>query len=115
MARILVTGGAGFVGSHLVDKLVLAGHEVRIYDSLDRQVHGNSAAPNVPPHAELVVADVCDRSALRKALEGVEIIFHMAAQVGVGQSMYEVTRYVAANSLGAATLLDIVANERSRF
>jgi len=115
MARILVTGGAGFVGSHLVDSLVLRGHRVRIYDSLDAQVHGRFPTPNVPAQAELVVGDVCDRSALRKALEGVDIIFHLAAQVGVGQSMYEVARYVAGNSLGAATLLDIVANDRSNL
>jgi dTDP-L-rhamnose 4-epimerase len=115
MSKVLITGGAGFVGSHLVDALVERGHSVRIYDSLDPQVHGSSPRPRVTAGVELIVADVCDRSALRKAMEGVEVIFHFAAQVGVGQSMYEIIRYVSSNTLGAAVLLDILANERDRL
>lgn len=111
---VLVTGGAGFIGSHLVDALVQKGYQVRIFDNLDPQVHGNRQ--EVPEHldtrAELVVGDVRDRAALMEALDGVEIVFHYAAAVGVGQSMYEIQRYVEANSLGGANLLDILANEK---
>ncbi|MCX7918370.1 MAG: NAD-dependent epimerase/dehydratase family protein [bacterium] len=112
--RILVTGGAGFIGSHLVDALVARGYTVRIFDNLDPQVHGSERKPPayLNPAAELVVGDVRDRVALQKAVEGVSVIFHEAAAVGVGQSMYEIRRYVEVNSLGAANLLDILANER---
>ncbi|MCJ7620300.1 MAG: NAD-dependent epimerase/dehydratase family protein, partial [Anaerolineae bacterium] len=108
------TGGAGFIGSYLVDALVENGHDVRVFDNLEPQVHG--AQRQVPeylnPAAELVIGDVRDRSALKDALEGVAVVFHYAAAVGVGQSMYEIRRYVEANTLGGATLLDILANER---
>lgn len=111
--RVLVTGGAGFIGSHLVDGLVEKGHRVRVFDSLEPQVHGRQRA--VPEYlnagVELIIGDVRDRSALAKALDGIEIVFHYAAAVGVGQSMYEIQRYTEANTLGGANLLDILANE----
>jgi dTDP-L-rhamnose 4-epimerase len=112
MARMLVTGGAGFIGSHLVDALVKSGKQVRILDSLEPQVHGPSrqAPPYLNPAAELVVGDVRDRGQLQAALEGVQVVFHLAAAVGVGQSMYEIERYVSANTLGTSVLLDILAN-----
>jgi dTDP-L-rhamnose 4-epimerase len=112
--HILVTGGAGFIGSHIVDLLLEAGHKVRVFDSLEPQVHGPSA--QVPSYlsreAEFVRGDVRDRAAVSKALKGVEAVYHEAAMVGVGQSMYEIERYVSANSLGAAVLLDVIQAER---
>ncbi len=113
---VLVTGGAGFIGSHLVDALVERGHRVRILDSLEPQVHGESGEtpPYLNPQAEFVRGDMRDREAVRKALEGIEVLFHHAAAVGVGQSMYEVQRYTENNTLGTANLLDVVANEKHR-
>ena len=112
--KVLVTGGAGFIGSYLVDALIEKGHAVRVFDNLEPQVHGEGRrAPGyLNPAAELVEGDVRDRSALKGALDGVGVVFHHAAAVGVGQSMYEIHRYVEANTLGGATLLDILANER---
>ncbi len=111
---VLVTGGAGFIGSYLVDALLERGYEVRVFDSLEPQVHGEVERPPhyLNPEAEFVKGDVRDREALRKALVGVEIILHHAAAVGVGQSMYEIRRYTEANVLGSANLLDILANEK---
>jgi dTDP-L-rhamnose 4-epimerase len=111
---VLVTGGAGFIGSYLVDALVREGHSVRVFDSLEPQVHGTGRrAPDyLNPSAELVIGDVRDRDALQEALDGIDVVFHFAAAVGVGQSMYEIHRYVEANTLGGATLLDILANDR---
>jgi dTDP-L-rhamnose 4-epimerase len=103
---ILVTGGAGFIGSHLVDELTSCGYDVRVLDSLVGQVHGAAERPDyLHPDAELLVGDVRDRDAVRRALEGVDAVVHLAARVGVGQSMYEISEYVSANSLGAAVLL----------
>jgi dTDP-L-rhamnose 4-epimerase len=113
--KVLVTGGAGFIGSHLVDALVDAGHDVRIFDSLVPQVHGDATDRRPPDYvnrqAEFVHGDVRDRDGLRAALRDVEVVFHQAAEVGVGQSMYQITRYVGANTGGTAALLDLLANE----
>ena len=106
---VLVTGGAGFIGSHLVDALVADGHRVRVLDALVQQVHGDIDAPlYLNPNAEFVRAEVCDRKAVDRALEGVEVVYHEAAEVGVGQSMYEIERYVRANDLGTAVLLEAI-------
>src|SRR5262245_36836087 len=114
MATVLVTGGAGFIGSHLVDALLARGHRVRVFDSLEPQVHGDAAArPGyLHPAADLIVGRMTDRDALRAALAGVEVVFHQAAAVGVAQSMYDIARYVEHNTLGVAVLLDLLANER---
>lgn len=109
---VLVTGGAGFIGSHIVDLLLARGYRVRVFDKLVEQVHGEAGPQYVPKEAEFVRADLRDADALRRALKAVRFIVHDAAEVGVGQSMYEVARYVDANSGGTAVLLELLANER---
>jgi dTDP-L-rhamnose 4-epimerase len=115
MARnILVTGGAGFVGSHLVDGLLAAGHRVRVFDNLTQQVHGHSLPDYLSPEAELVRGEMQDASAVRRALDGMDVVFHMAAAVGVGQSMYEISHYMGTNTQGTAVLLQELLNSRSK-
>ena len=113
--KVLVTGGAGFVGSHLVDALVERGHSVRIFDSLDPQVHGpEQKEPDyLNRDAEFVRGDVMDADALWNAMKDVDVVFHEAARVGVGQSMYEVADYTRVNCLGTAQLLDLLVNRRA--
>jgi dTDP-L-rhamnose 4-epimerase len=105
--HVLVTGGAGFVGSHLVDALLKRGDAVRVLDNLDPQVHGHTGRPtgHLNPAAEFLHGDVRDASMVARALEGIEVVVHLAAAVGVGQSMYRIRDYVDVNSLGGATLL----------
>ncbi len=109
--KILVTGGAGFIGSFLVDELVRQGHDVRILDNLEPQVHTNGSKPDyLNKKAEFIRGDVRDAETLAKAFDGVEILFHEASLVGVGQSMYDIKRYVDANTLGTASMLDFLVN-----
>lgn len=115
MKKILVTGGAGFIGSHLVDTLIEKGHEVRILDSLVSQVHGDKLPEHLNKNAEFVQADVCNAEAVSKALDGIEVVYHEAAEVGVGQSMYEIVRYVKANDLGTAVLLEEMIKRPGQF
>ncbi|MFT3743915.1 MAG: NAD-dependent epimerase/dehydratase family protein [Pyrinomonadaceae bacterium] len=113
--NILVTGGAGFIGSHLVDALIERGHNVRIFDSLVEQVHGPTPPPHLNPKAEFIKGDVCDAEAVAKALDGIDVVYHQAAEVGVGQSMYEIVRYVKANDLGTAVLLEEMIKRPKQF
>jgi dTDP-L-rhamnose 4-epimerase len=111
---VLVTGGAGFIGSHLSDLLLASGYRVRALDSLDPQVHGEGRRrpPYLDPRIELVVGDVRDPKTVASALEGAEYLVHFAAAVGVGQSMYEITRYTSINSMGAAVVLEEALKKR---
>jgi dTDP-L-rhamnose 4-epimerase len=112
---VLVTGGGGFIGSFLVDELIRKGSHVIVYDSLDPQVHGRGrSSAHLNPAAEFINADVRDRASLQKAVARADVVSHQAAVVGVGQSMYEVERYVDVNSRGTAVLLDILVNTRHR-
>lgn len=113
--NILVTGGAGFIGSHLVDALVERGHRVRILDSIVEQVHGDKVPEHLNPAAEFIRGDVCDADVVRKALDDIEVVYHQAAEVGVGQSMYEIVRYVKANDLGTAVLLEEMIKRPRQF
>lgn len=111
--KVLVTGGAGFIGSHIVDELLHRGYKVKVYDNLEPQVHGwgKQLPCYFNKEAEFILGDMRDRERLRKALRDVEVVFHEAAAVGVGQSMYKINHYVSSNTLGGAVLLDILANE----
>jgi len=105
--HILITGGAGFIGSHLADDLIRRRHQVRALDLLCPQVHGTDAKrpAYLHPAVELVHGDVRDARTTRRALEGIDVVYHFAAAVGVGQSMYEVDHYTSTNNLGTAVLL----------
>jgi dTDP-L-rhamnose 4-epimerase len=104
--HVVITGGAGFIGSHLADELLRHGHTVRLLDNLDPQVHRTQQRPPyLHPGAELVVGDVRDEPCTTRCLKGTDAVFHLAAKVGVGQSMYEFTTYSSVNDLGTATLL----------
>ncbi len=110
--KILVTGGAGFVGSHLVDALLARGDRVRIFDNLDPQVHGpeRRRPPWLAEEVELIIGDMRDPDAIGRALRDVEIVYHLAAAVGVGQSMYQIASYTATNTLGTAQLLQTLVD-----
>jgi dTDP-L-rhamnose 4-epimerase len=114
-ARVLITGGAGFIGAHLAAELISAGYRVRVLDKLDPQVHPERAAPAyLDPAAELIVGDVRDGAIVRRALEGVDAVCHLASAVGVGQSMYEIERYTSINDVGTAVLLQAIAETNIR-
>ncbi len=111
MTRVLITGGAGFIGSHVADALLAAGYKVRLLDNLCQQVHG--ADHNPPSYlnkdSELIVGDVVDALAVDRALRGADMVIHLASSVGVGQSMYDIESYVRANELGTAVLMQAVS------
>jgi len=111
--KVLITGGCGFIGSHLVDRLVGSGHKVRVYDLLEPQVHLGKKPAFLNKHAEYIFQDIRNKEKLKKALRGIDIIFHEASQVGVGQSMYQIEKYVSHNSFGTAVLLDLIVNTRN--
>jgi dTDP-L-rhamnose 4-epimerase len=107
--RILITGGAGFIGSHLADELLDKGYRVRALDNLSPQVHGGGGAKRpdyLDDDVELIVGDVRDPATVRKALDGIDAVYHLAAAVGVGQSMYQIANYTSLNNLATAVLLE---------
>ena len=105
-STILITGGAGFIGSHLADELLAHGWQVRALDNLTPQVHDAGDRPAyLDPEVELVVGDVRDAGCVRRALDGADAVVHLAARVGVGQSMYEIADYTSVNDAGTAVLL----------
>src|SRR5438552_16336041 len=114
--RVLITGGAGFVGSHLADALAAAGHELILFDNLEPQVHGGSAPrpEYLDTNHRLERGDIRDPDALAPLVREADVVFHLAAMVGVGQSMYQVRRYTDVNTMGMATLLEVIVKERSR-
>ena len=115
--KVLVTGGAGFIGSHTIDCLIDHGHEIRILDALVSQVHGESRKrPSyLASRAELVVGAVEDPRAVSRALVGIDSVIHLASAVGVGQSMYQIVDYCTTNVLGTATLLQAMVDSKRSF
>jgi dTDP-L-rhamnose 4-epimerase len=113
---ILITGGAGFIGSHLANELLNRGYRVRVLDNLCEQVHGlqRQRPAYLNNDVELQVGDVRDPVAVRKALRNVDAIFHLVACVGVGQSMYRIAEYTGVNNLGTATLLEAILKQPVR-
>jgi dTDP-L-rhamnose 4-epimerase len=111
--KVLITGGAGFVGSHLADGLLRAGHHVRILDELTPQVHPSGRPDYLSKDVELAVGDVRDPNRLREVLAGTDVVFHFAATVGVGQSMYEISRYMSVNTQGTAELLQAILDSKN--
>lgn len=113
--QVVITGGAGFIGSHVADELLRCGHAVRVLDNLDEQVHPQRERPDyLDPDVELQIGDVRDAEAVGRALHGAEAVIHLAAKVGVGQSMYELRSYVDVNDLGTATLLQCLIGSQVR-
>ena len=115
MKNILITGGAGFIGSNLTQKLVEKGFKVTVLDNLSKQIHGenqNSALYlSIKNITTFIHGDVCNKSDWKKALRNQDAVIHLAAETGTGQSMYEISRYNEVNILGTTHLLDILANE----
>lgn len=112
--KILVTGGCGFIGSHLVDRLISEGYRVKVLDMLEPQVHLGKKPSYLNPHAEYIFADLRSKEKLKKALRNSEVIFHLAAQVGVGQSMYQIEKYASHNVGGTAILLELLLNTKNK-
>lgn len=111
--KILVTGGAGFIGSHLIDALIAKGHKVIAFDNLEPQVHPKRKLPQYfNKKAEFIKGDVRNKTVLLKVVNSVDVIFHLAAAVGIGQSMYQVKKYIDVNIGGIANILDVLVNSR---
>ena len=115
MEKILVTGGAGFIGSHLVDELINLKHKVRVLDIFEEQVHQGKKPDYLNKKCEYLTGDIRNPKDLKKALEDISVVFHLAAQVGVGQSMYQIEKYVGHNTLGTAVLMEYIISNRARL
>ena len=112
---MLITGGAGFIGSHLGRRLLERGHRVTALDNLTPQVHGDGLRPTyLPDDVELIVGDVRDAAVVEGALEGIDTVVHLAARVGVGQSMYEIAEYASVNTSGTGVLLQAMMDRPVR-
>jgi dTDP-L-rhamnose 4-epimerase len=110
--RVLITGGAGFVGSHTADELVKQGHDVRIFDSLSAQVHPGGFPTYLSREVEFIRGDIRDLAHVRQVVRDTDVILHLAAAVGVGQSMYQIADYTAVNTLGTANLLQAILDSK---
>ncbi len=109
--RVLITGGAGFIGSFIADELISRGYEVRIYDNLESQVHPDGKIPDyLNKKVEFIKGDVRDIESLRQAIKNCSAVLHKAASVGVAQSQYQIRKYIEVNELGTANLLQILAD-----
>lgn len=115
MAMVLITGGAGFVGSHTADLLIAEGHHVRVLDCLDPQVHGggDEFPQYLHPDAERMKGDVRNANDVERALKGVDAVCHFASLTGVGQSMYDMRAYVETNCAGTANLIETIVKTRA--
>jgi len=120
MKRILITGGAGFIGSNIAHKLTTKEYEVVVLDNLSPQIHGDNPEKSSPlfcsllknPKIQFIKGTVTSRNDWRKALNGIDAVIHLAAETGTGQSMYEIEKYINVNIVGTGLLLDILANEK---
>ncbi len=110
-ARVLITGGAGFIGAHVANELLAHGYRVRALDSLVPQVHGpeRRRPEYLSSEVELIVGDIRDPDALSRALIGIDAVIHLVSLVGVGQSMYQIAEYTSVNNFGTATLLQLLS------
>ena len=113
MEKVLVTGGCGFIGSHLVDKLLEKNYQVIVYDNLDKQVHPDGIPEYINLNSRYIFEDIRKKKELKKLIKEVDYIFHFAAKVGVGQSQYQIEEYVDVNIRGTANLLDILVNTKN--
>jgi len=114
--KVLITGGAGFIGYHTANKLAGEGYKVRVFDNLNKQVHPvpRESLSRLDPTVEFICGDIRDRSQLQAALEGMDVVYHFAAETGVGQSMYEIERYSDVNIQGTAVFCDCIAKGKNR-
>lgn len=112
--HILITGGLGFIGSALGRELLARGHDVTAVDTLSPQIHGDLPGCVVPPGIRFIRGDIRDREVYAEALDNVDAVYHLAAETGTGQSMYQISRYVSCNELGTADLLEAIAAAKAR-
>ena len=117
MKNILISGGAGFIGSNLTKKLVSKGYNITILDNLSKQIHGKDQKSelynSIKEISTFILGDVCNEEDWKKSLKGQDAVIHLAAETGTGQSMYEVSRYNDVNILGTSHLLDFLANNKN--